>query len=56
MLTENMFQDCRKDVEFLRSRAGKEAIMMLHVEGISDYMDIYMILNTIKLYGILYPD
>ena len=38
VLTENMFQDCRKDVEFLQSRAGKEAITMLHVEGITEYV------------------
>ena len=38
VLTENMFQDCRKDVEFLQSRAGKEAITMLHVEGIREYL------------------
>ena len=37
-LTENMFQDCRRDVDFLQSRAGKEAITMLHVDGIMDYL------------------
>lgn len=38
VLTENMFQDCRKNVEFLHSHAGIEAITMLHVEGITDYL------------------
>ena len=38
VLTENMFQDCRKDVEFLQSSAGKEAITMLHVEGIIEHL------------------
>ncbi|MBQ0124687.1 MAG: N-acetylmuramoyl-L-alanine amidase [Bacteroidales bacterium] len=38
VLTENMFQDCRKDVEFLQNRAGKEAITMLHVEGIKEFL------------------
>lgn len=39
VLTENMFQDCRKDVEFLQSRAGKDAITMLHVEGIKEFIN-----------------
>lgn len=38
VLTENMFQDCRKDVEFLQSHDGMEAITMLHVEGIVEYL------------------
>ena len=38
VLTENLFQDCRKDVEFLQNRAGKEAITMLHVEGIKEFL------------------
>ena len=39
VLTENMFQDCQKDVEFLQSRAGKNALTMLHVEGICEYIN-----------------
>lgn len=39
VLTENMFQDCRKDVEFLQSHSGKNALTMLHVEGIRDFID-----------------
>ena len=38
VLTENLFQDSRKDVEFLTSEAGKDAIVNLHVEGILDYL------------------
>lgn len=36
VLTENMFQDCLKDVDFLQSDTGKEVITMLHVEGITE--------------------
>jgi N-acetylmuramoyl-L-alanine amidase len=38
VLTENMFQDCRKDVEFLLSDEGKNALTQLHVEGICKYL------------------
>lgn len=38
VLTENMFQDCLSDVSFLQSHTGMEAITMLHVEGITDYL------------------
>lgn len=38
VLTENMFQDCRKDVEFLLSDEGKNALTQLHVEGILGYL------------------
>lgn len=38
VLTENMFQDCISDVSFLQSHSGMEAITMLHVEGIMDYL------------------
>ena len=43
VLTENMFQDCRKDVEFLQSRIGMEAITMLHVEGIREFASIQIV-------------
>lgn len=39
VLTENMFQDCLSDVAFLQSRAGMEAITMLHVEGIVEHIN-----------------
>ena len=38
VLTENMFQDCLSDVAFLQSHSGMEAITMLHVEGIREYL------------------
>lgn len=38
VLTENMFQDCLSDVAFLRSHSGMEAITLLHVEGICEYL------------------
>ena len=38
VLTENLYQDCRSDVDFFQSSAGKRAIVMLHVEGIIDYL------------------
>lgn len=38
VLTENMFQDCRKDVDYLQSHSGMDAIAMLHVEGIMEYL------------------
>lgn len=40
VLTENLYQDCRFDVVFLQSSAGKRAIVMLHVEGIVDYLSL----------------
>ena len=38
VLTENMFQDCLSDVAFLQSHSGMEAITMLHVEGVREYL------------------
>lgn len=38
VLTENMFQDSLSDVSFLQSHSGMEAITMLHVEGIREYL------------------
>ena len=42
VLTENLFQDNREDVEYLLSEEGKQAIAALHVESIVEYI------NTIK--------
>ena len=39
VLTENLFQDNKKDVEFLLSEKGKETIVNLHVEGITNYIN-----------------
>ena len=38
VLTENLFMDNANDVDFLQSHSGKEAIAMLHVEGIREYL------------------
>lgn len=37
VLTENLFQDNKADVEFLTSEEGKDAIAKLHVDGIVAY-------------------
>ena len=38
-LTENMFMDCRADVDWLLTEEGKQAIVDLHVEGIKKYVN-----------------
>lgn len=38
VVTENLFQDCRPDVEFLESDEGRRAIVALHVEGIVNFL------------------
>lgn len=38
VLTENLFQDNKEDVDFLLSEKGKQAIVDLHVEGILNYI------------------
>lgn len=40
VLTENLFQDNRADVDFLLSEAGKCAIVDLHVNGIVNYLSL----------------
>ena len=40
VLTENLFQDNKEDVEFLLSEEGKLAIVNLHVWGIMKYMGL----------------
>ncbi len=37
-LTENGFMDSRESLAYITSRAGKEAIVQLHVEGITEYL------------------
>ena len=39
VLTENLFQDNQKDVDFLLSDEGRHAIERLHVEGIMNYIE-----------------
>ena len=38
VLTENFFMDKLSDLEYLQSRAGKQAIIDTHVEGIAEYL------------------
>lgn len=40
-LTESLFQDNKKDVEFLTSPLGRKCIIDLHVEGIKKYVQTY---------------
>ena len=41
VLTENLFQDNKEDVDFLLSPEGKKAITDLHVKGIMKYLENY---------------
>ena len=38
VLSENFFMDSHSDLEYLQSRAGKQAIIDTHVEGIIEYL------------------
>jgi N-acetylmuramoyl-L-alanine amidase len=38
VLTENFFMDSRSDLEYLQSRAGKQAVVDTHVEGIMEWL------------------
>ena len=40
VLTENMFQDNKDDVEFLKSDEGKEKIVDLHFNAVKKYLEI----------------
>lgn len=39
VLTENLFQDNKEDVDFLLSEEGMEAIVRLHVNGVVNYLN-----------------
>ena len=39
MLTENFLMDNHSDLEYLQSRAGKQAVVDTHVEGIVEYIE-----------------
>ena len=39
VLTENFFMDSRSDLEYLQSRAAKQAVVDTHVEGIIKYLE-----------------
>ena len=38
ILTENFFMDSKSDLEYLQSRAGKQAVVDTHVEGIVEWL------------------
>lgn len=40
VLTENLFQDNKEDVDYLLSDEGKQAIIDLHVEAITKYLSL----------------
>ena len=40
VLTENFFMDSRSDLEYLQSRAGKQAVVDTHVERITEYLHL----------------
>ena len=40
VLTENFFMDNKSDLEYLQSRAGKQAVIDTHVEGIIEYLEM----------------
>ena len=40
VLTENFFMDNHSDLEYLQSRAGKQAIVDTHVEGIIEFLSV----------------
>ena len=39
VLTENFFMDSRSDRDYLQSRAGKQAVVDTHVEGIVEWLE-----------------
>lgn len=41
VLTENMFQDNKEDVDYLLSAEGRKTIVKLHVDGIKEYVKKY---------------
>lgn len=39
VLTENLYQDNKADVEYLLSPTGKDTIVQLHIDSITDYIN-----------------
>ena len=39
VLTENLFQDNKEDVDFLLSDQGRQAVVNLHLKAIEDYIN-----------------
>ncbi len=40
VLTENFFMDNHSDLEYLHSKAGKQAVVDTHIEGIIEYLEV----------------
>lgn len=40
VLTENFFMDNHSDLEYLQSKAGKQAVVDIHIEGIIEYLEV----------------
>ena len=40
VLTENLFQDNKEEVDYLLSEVGKKTIVELHVQGICEYLGV----------------
>ena len=40
VLSENYFMDNKSDLEYLQSRAGKQAVIDTHVEDITEYLNL----------------
>ncbi len=45
VVTESFYMDNRSDLEFLQSRAGKQAVIDTHVEGITEYLETLKVLR-----------
>lgn len=41
VLTENLFQDNKEDVEYLLSETGKQEVVAAHVDGITEFISDY---------------
>ena len=48
VLTENFFMDNHSDLEYLQNRAGKQAIVDTHVEGIIEFLPYGIVFATQK--------
>ena len=40
VLTENFFMDSHSDLEYLQCKAGKQAVVDTHVEGIVEWLEM----------------
>lgn len=39
VLTENLFMDCKADVDYMLSSSGKTALAQIHIQGILNYLE-----------------